>query len=304
MTFLWRSLQYVPAHVEKYVRSERIHAADAVILDLEDSVPAEQKIAARAGLGNAIAAIADFGADVLVRVNDAVEWAADDISAAVQPGVCALVIPKVRDAAHVAQIEAEVGAAEAGSGLKPGSVRLLILIETAAAYLQMAAIAAASPRIVAINLGAEDFALDVGMQPSEETLSGPRQQVVIAAAAAGVMPLGLMGAGSDFSDLDAYRRLAERSRRFGFRGSSCIHPAQIDVLNAAFSPTDDEVKWAGQVLSAADEARRAGRAAFSLGGRMIDLPIVARAQQIQDAKILIEKKKIHQGTNSSRRSAS
>jgi Citrate lyase beta subunit len=291
MTLLWRSLQYVPAHVEKYVRSTHIHDADGVILDLEDSVPNDQKAVARGQLNAATEVVSTFGADVLIRINDGMELAGLDIAAAVRPGVRALVIPKIRDAAHVEQIDALVSRAEADNGVPSGAIGLLLLIETAAAYLKMSAIADASPRTVALNLGAEDFALDVGMVPSEETLAGPRQQVVIAAAAAGVMPLGLMGAGADFGDLDAYRLLAERSRRFGFCGSSCIHPSQIPILNAAFSPKPEELAWAERVLAAAVQAQREGRDAFSLDGRMIDRPVAARARQIVDRNTLINNKK-------------
>ena len=119
----------------------------------------------------------------------------------------------------------------------------------------LAAIAKASPRIVAINLGNEDFALDLGMEPDDDTLRMPRQQLVIAAAAAGIMPLGLMGVATRFDDLEAYRALALRSRRFGYAGATCIHPSQIAVLNAAFAPTEDELAWARRVVDGAEIGR-------------------------------------------------
>ena len=279
MTPVWRSLQYVPAHVEKYVSSPHISAADAVILDLEDSVPADRKAIARAGLETAIRTVARAGADVLVRINDG-DLAAGDIAAAVQPGVAALVIPKVRDAARLKQLDQLVTDAEAATGLASGSVRFVVLIETADGFLDMLAIARATPRVIAINLGNEDFAFDLGMAASEETLLMPRQQLAIVAAAAGILPLGLMGPATRFDDPAAYRALALKSRRFGFVGSSCIHPSQIEILNEAFAPTAEEVAEARRLVQAAEEAEADGRGAFAIDGRMIDRPIVARAEAL------------------------
>lgn len=289
MTPVWRSLQYVPAHVEKYVSSPHIAAADAVILDLEDSVPADLKAFARAGLAKAIPTVARAGADVLVRINDG-DLATEDIAAAVQPGVAALVIPKVRDAARLKQLDQSVSAAEAVAGLASGSVRFVVLIETADGFLDMLAIARATPRVVAINLGNEDFAFDLGMEASEETLLMPRQQLAIVAAAAGVMPLGLMGPATRFDDPDAYRALALRSRRFGFVGSSCIHPSQIAILNEAFAPTAEAVGEARRLVEAAEEAGAEGRGAFAIDGRMIDRPIIARAEALLRRHQAIERR--------------
>lgn len=276
---MWRSLQYVPAHVEKYVSSPHIAAADAVILDLEDSVPADSKAPARAVLAKAIPTVAQSGVDVLVRINDG-DMAAEDIAAAVRPGVSALVIPKVRDAAGLKHLDRLVADAETAAGMASGSVRFVVLIETADGFLDMPAIARATGRTVAMSLGNEDFALDLGMEASDETLLMPRQQLVIVAAAAGLMPLGLVGSATRFDDPDAYRALALKSRRFGYVGSSCIHPSQIALLNEAFSPTAEQVVEARRLVQAAEAAGADGRGAFSIDGRMIDGPIVARARAL------------------------
>ena len=287
MTPVWRSLQYVPAHVEKYVSSPHIAAADAVILDLEDSVPADSKALARAALAGAILTVARGGADVLVRINDG-DMAAEDIAAAVRPGVSALVIPKVRDAAGLKHLDRLVADAETAAGMASGSVRFVVLIETADGFLDMPAIARATGRTVAMSLGNEDFALDLGMEASDETLLMPRQQLVIVAAAAGLMPLGLVGSATRFDDPDAYRALALKSRRFGYVGSSCIHPSQIALLNEAFSPTAEQVVEARRLVQAAEAAGADGRGAFSIDGRMIDGPIVARARALLQKHQAIE----------------
>jgi len=287
MTFLWRSLQYVPAHVEKYVSNPRLREADGVILDLEDSVPAAEKARARAALATAVDLAGAGGGDVLVRVNAGAEGDAD-LEAAVRSGVTALVLPKVEAAQEVRRLDARVAELERAAGLATGGIRFVVLIETADGFLRMAEIASACSRVVGINLGAEDFATDIGMACSEETLLGPRQHMAIVAAAAGIMPLGLMGPATRFDDLDGYRELAERSRRFGYVGSTCIHPSQIAILNAAFSPTEDEVAHARRVVGAAEEADREGRGAFAIDGRMIDGPVIARARALLARRQLIE----------------
>ena len=285
---VWRSLQYVPAHVEKFVASAHTRGADAIILDLEDSVPPEEKTRARGLVASAAERVGQAGADVLVRINQPADMAAADIEAAVGPAVVALYLPKVESPDEVRRIESAVEAAEARAGLAAGHTRLVILIESAAGFLDMAAIAKASPRVVALSMGAEDFCQDVGMEPSEETLLGPRQQLVIAAAAAGVMPLGLMGVATRFDQPEAYLEMARRSRRFGFAGSSCIHPSQIPLLNEAFSPTEKEVAYATRVLAEFDAAVAAGRGAVALDGKMIDAPIVARARALLDRHAAIQ----------------
>lgn len=281
MTFVWRSLQYVPAHVEKYVSNPRIREADGIILDLEDSVPASEKVRARQALDTAITLAGAGGGDILVRINDG-EAGLADLDAAVRPGVSALVVPKVASGQVVQDLDRQITMRERVAALDVGAIRLVVLIETAGGFLNMSAIASACPRIAAINLGAEDFATDIGMACSEETLLGPRQHMAIVAAAAGIMPLGLMGPATRFDDLETYRALAQRSRRFGYVGSTCIHPSQIGILNDAFSPTEEEVAYAARLVAEAGAAQTEGRGAFAIDGRMIDAPIVARAEALLD----------------------
>ncbi|WP_292021975.1 MULTISPECIES: CoA ester lyase [unclassified Brevundimonas] len=277
MTGPWRSLLYVPAHIDRFVANPRLGQADAVVLDLEDSVPVDQKSNARDRLSAAVATVAAAGPDVLVRINDG-DPGEEDIGVAVQSGVSALVVPKVRSARQLIHIADRVASAEANAELATGTTRLIVLIETADGFIAMTDILRATPRTMGVILGAEDFATDVGMAVDEATLRGPRQQVVIAAAAAGVMPFGLMGATTRFDDLDAYRTLAVDSKRFGYVGSTCIHPSQVAILNTAFAPSTDEVLWAERVCAAFADAGQEGRGAVSLDGRMIDAPVAARAQ--------------------------
>jgi citrate lyase subunit beta/citryl-CoA lyase len=277
---VWRSLQYVPAHVEKYVATAHTRGADAIILDLEDSVPLAEKADARRGLPAAARQVGQAGADVLVRINSPPSMAAEDIAAAVGPDVAALSIAKAESADQLRRLDEATSEAERRAGVAEGRTAFLILIESAQGFLAMTEIARASPRVVALSMGNEDFAADVGMEPGEDTLLLPKQQLVIAAAAAGVMALGLVGAAVRFDDPEGYLAVARRSRRFGFVGSSCIHPSQIPLLNQAFSPTPEELAHARRVVEGAKAAEGEGRGAYSLDGRMIDAPIVLRAERL------------------------
>ena len=161
-----------------------------------------------------------------------------------------------------------------------GTIKFEVLVETADAWFRMPEIAKADPRIVALTLGGEDFALSVGMLPTAEGLFMPKQQLCIAARAAGVLPLGFIGTVADYKDLDAFRQTVRRSRRLGFRGAAVIHPAQIPILNEEFAPAADEVASARKIVAAYDEATKAGRGSISVDGKMVDVPVVLRAQEV------------------------
>ena len=285
---VWRSLLYVPTHVEKFVASATRHGADAIILDLEDSVPFEQKAHARTLIQSAAEQVAQAGADVVVRINRPLSLAVRDIEAAVSPAITALSLPKIEGANHVRLLDEAVSELEAARGLPVGRIRFIVLIESALGFLAMPEIASASPRVVAMTLASEDFALDLGMESSDETMLLPKQQLIQACAMAQVMPLGTMGTIAKFDDPASYLALAMRSRRFGYAGSSCIHPRQVPLLNQAFTPTEEETTHAARVLELAEEAKRAGRGAFTLDGKMIDAPVIARARRLLARKAAIE----------------
>ena len=275
---VWRSMLFVPVTVPKFVSRAAEREADAIILDLEDSVPLAEKPRGRELVQEAAATVARKGADVVVRINRPWRMALRDIEAAVSPRVQALMLTKVDSAEHVRMVAEVVGELEAERGMAPGATALVALIETAAAFFRMAEIARAHPRLVAMTLGAEDFALSVGMLPEAEGLLYPKQQMIIAARAAGILPLGFIGTVADFRDLDAFRATIRRSRRLGFAGASCIHPAQVPILNEEYRPSGEEVAAAERVLAAYDGAVAAGIGAIELDGKMIDVPVVERAR--------------------------
>ena len=177
----WRSMLFVPVTRDKFVASAHARGADAIILDLEDSVAESEKARARTLVPEAAKAVSKSGADVLVRINRPWRQAFRDIEAVVGPGVAALMCPKVESPEHLGVIAELLDTLEAERGLKNGHTRLVALVETADAYFRMREIAKATPRLDALSLGAEDFATALGMEPIGETLQAPKQTMIAAA---------------------------------------------------------------------------------------------------------------------------
>jgi citrate lyase subunit beta / citryl-CoA lyase len=277
---VWRSLLFVPVIARKFVDGAASRGADAIILDLEDSVPPAEKPRARTLLQEAVEIVSRGGADVLVRINRPLRRAIPDIEAAVSPGVQALVLPKVESAHHLRLLAEAIDEIEAERGMTIGATKLLVMVETAEAFFEMPEIARAHPRIVAMTLGAEDFALSAGMLPEAEGLLFPKQQMIIAARSAGILPLGFLGTVADFHDLAAFRATIQRSRRLGFLGAACIHPSQVAILNEEYAPQPGDVAHAERVVAAYEKATAEGVGAITVDGKMIDVPVVERAQAL------------------------
>jgi citrate lyase subunit beta/citryl-CoA lyase len=286
----WRSMLFVPTTVRKFVDGAAGRGADAIILDLEDSIPVAEKERARGLLQEAAEIVGRGGADVTVRINRPWRMTLRDLEAAVSPRVTALLVPKVDSPEHIQMIAEVVGELEAERGMAPGHTRLVAMIETAAAFFRIAEIARSHPRVVALTLGSEDFALSAGMLPEAEGLLYPKQQIVFAARAAAIVPLGFVGTVADFRDLDVFRQVVRRSRRLGFLGASVIHPGQIAILNEEFRPTPDEVEHARRVVDAYDVAVKENRGAIVVDGKMVDVPIVERAKGLLAREAAIAKR--------------
>jgi citrate lyase subunit beta/citryl-CoA lyase len=277
---VWRSLMFVPVTVEKFVRTAADRGADAYILDLEDAVAPSQKDHARTLIADAIPQVARNGADVLVRVNRPWRMLVRDIEAAVIPGVAALVLTKVDSPEHVQAAAEIVEELENERGLPAGGIKFVVLVETAAGFFRMEQIARAHKRIVGLSLGAEDFAADVGMQSEPEGLFYPKQHMLFAARAAGVLPMGFVGSIADFRDQEAFRTIVRRSKRLGFMCASAIHPLQVSVLNEEFAPSPAEIERAERMIAAYDAAYAQGLGAVQFEGAMIDVPVVERAKTV------------------------
>jgi citrate lyase subunit beta/citryl-CoA lyase len=288
---LWRSLLFVPVNVPHYVEKAHQRGADGIILDLEDSVPLAEKATARTLVAAAARQVGRDGADVLVRVNQPLEHCVRDIEASVSPEIAALMLPKVDSASHVRLLAELVDRIEAAKGMPVGHTKFVILVETAEAFSRLGEIAAAHPRNVAISLGVEDFATSTNSVPESDVVLYPKQQTVIAACAAGILPMGTIGSVANFSDDEANAKVIRNSRRFGFRGSACIHPRVVPLLNQGFGAGADEVAAAERILAGFEQAKAQGRASIAVDGKMIDYPIVERAQRLLDRHRRAERKR-------------
>jgi len=277
---VWRSLMYVPVNVEKYVDKAHTRGADCIQLDLEDSVPASEKGTARKLVPAAAKRVRRGGGDVVVRINSPRELAEADLDSSIDENVDGIAVTKAQSADHVRRIDEFISKLEAQRGMRVGRTRLIAMIETPGAFFQMPAIAQSSARLAAMNIGGEDFALETGMEPTEEALLMPKQQMVFAARAAGIMPLGFIASVAGFGDWDAFGRMVRRSRQFGFMGAGCIHPGQVSIVNREYSPSADEVAYARRIVEENAQHEAAGRASWSLDGKMIDVPVVVRAQRL------------------------
>lgn len=276
----WRSLLFVPVTRTDFVAKAHTRGADAIQLDLEDAVAPGQKDAAREALPAAVDEIAGHGVDVVVRVNRPWRLLVRDLEAAALPGVKAIALPKVPDAGHIracAEIVAEV---EAERGLEPGGISFIAMVETAEGVLNVRDIARAHPRVVAMTLGAEDYATDLGIAPEPDLLAAPKQALIIAARAAGILPYGLLGTVAHYGDADAFAQTVANSRRLGFVGSSAIHPSQVPILNAGFSPPEEEVARAERLVAAYARAKSQGMGAIEFEGTMVDEPVAERARKL------------------------
>ncbi|MEO7222183.1 MAG: CoA ester lyase [Devosia sp.] len=254
-----RSMLYVPAHSERFLAKAHERSADAVILDLEDAVPEADKDSARNGLSAAAKSVSRNGAMVFVRINSG-ERRRADAEAATQAGARAIVLAK-----------AEVD--ELGDFALP----LIAMLENPGAVLD-AREYAKHPAVMGLLVGSEDLATELGATPTPEVLRMPKLLAHYAAKAEGKLSFGLLRSVADYADLPAIEAAGREARAHGFDGATCVHPTVVPVLNASFSPSEDEIAWAERVV----HASKSGAGAFAVDGRMVDAPVIARARRILD----------------------
>ena len=292
-----RSRLIMPANERKYVEKAHLRNADAVVLDLEDSVPVSEKVATRAVLRDSILLAGKSGSDVLVRVNNTSELLQGDVEASVWPGLDGIFFPKVETGQQVRDLDRLLTELERKRGIPAGHVKISIIAETLKGYLNMQETTSASDRIDSLSLGTEDFATNTGMELSEATYHAwliPRMQIVFVAHAYGKLPLNLLGSMAAFGDTAGFEKMAVLSYKHGFLGSSCIHPGNVEILNRCFSPTPEEIAYSQKLIDAFERSLAAGRASATLDGRMIDYPHYEKAKKIltRSAKIkALEQKK-------------
>jgi citrate lyase subunit beta/citryl-CoA lyase len=280
---LHRSWLFVPGHKERMVQKSGGLPVDAVMLDIEDGVPPDQKELARALIARVLEeeGTAD-GPTRFVRINAIGHPRMEaDLEAVLRPGLKGLVLPKVESEDAVWEVEGIVASRESERGLEEGSVRFLVAIESPKGLIRAPIIASCSPRVMGLIFGAEDFGRELGLPVMREKeareLIYARSSLAVAAAGSHIQAVD--GVWPDITDADGLRRDALQARRLGYNGKSLIHPSQIEAINSVFSPSLEEVQYCRQVIDAFDQAATRGDGAIAFGGQLIDLPIVERARR-------------------------
>ena len=205
---VWRSILYVPGNVPKFIDKAHERGADCVLVDLEDSVTLAEKPRAREMLPETMKKVARGGADVAVRINRPLRLAIPDIEAAVRPGLSALFVTKTEGVQHLKLLDEAVSELERERGMPAGSVGFGAMIEHPRAMAHIDDIAAHAPRLISMMLGGEDFALETGSIPSDESLELPKRLVAFAAQAHDVAMFGILGTVADYTDPVAYKKSA------------------------------------------------------------------------------------------------
>jgi citrate lyase subunit beta/citryl-CoA lyase len=286
-----RTLLFVPGNQERRLEKAHQIQADALILDLEDSVPPAEKGKAREMVAAAIDGLASTGKDIFVRINAlTTTHAVPDIKAVATGRLKGICLPKSEAKDDINRADALLAEAEEKSGLEAGSIGILSLIETPKGILNAYDIVGASPRIIGAILGAEDFALEMGVNRTKEgaEIYYPRAAIAVACHAAGVLAIDSVY--TDVRDIDGLIEEVRAVLQLGFRGKAVIHPDQVEPVNRVFAPSDEDVARAQQVVQAFEAAVAQGRASVALDGRMVDAPVAERARKLLNLAEAIAKK--------------
>jgi len=288
---LIRSFLFAPANVPRRVEKSLGLEADAVILDLEDSVPPQEKPASRARVVDA--ARQPRRGLLYVRVNaPSTPYCYEDLVETVGPGLDGVVVPKIESAADLHAIDWLMANLERARGLAEGALDLMPQIETAAGVQRVDRILQARSlrpyrtpwRVKRACFGAADYAHALGLSPTldEPELADVRARIVLASRAAG-LENPIDSPWFHFNQPQAFARALERSRRGGFQGRCCVHPDQIAPVNRAYAPTAAELAAAERIVAAFREAEARGVAAIEVDGQMVDYPVAQRAEALLDA---------------------
>jgi citrate lyase subunit beta/citryl-CoA lyase len=274
---------YIPGNTPSMMINAGLHSADGIILDLEDSVAPEKKDEARILVRNALRQISFNGAERMIRINQG-ERGLKDLDYVIPHNVNLILIPKCESASSVRDIENKILDIKKWFGLT-NPVYLIPIIETAFGVERSFEIARSSTNIVAIAIGLEDLAADMGVSRTAEGKESfyARTRIVNAAKAAGIQPIDSVF--SDVSDMEALFQNVLTSKALGFEGMGCIHPRQIPVIKQGFAPGTEEIEKSKKIVIAFEDARNKGLGVVALGSKMIDPPVVSRAQKIIDLAI-------------------
>ncbi len=285
MERLRRTMMFVPGNNPGMMADAYIYGPDSIMLDLEDSVTMAEKDTARLLVHNALKTI-DYGdTEMVVRINPLnTPYGKKDIEAVVKAGVDVIRMPKTETAEEVIEVEREIEKVEKEIGCL-GRTQIMAAIESALGVVNAYAIATASKRMMGIALGAEDYSANLKTQrtPEGSELLLARETIVVAARAAGIDALDTVY--SNLNDMETFRNEVEAIKKLGFDGKSIINPRQIEVVNEVFAPKEKDIQKSLTILAAIKEAEKKGSGVIAVNGKMVDRPVVLRAQRTIDLAI-------------------
>ncbi len=281
---LRRSRLYLPGNEPKYFINAGLHKPDGVILDLEDSVAPASKHDAKYLVRNALRSVDFYGCERMVRINQ-LPAGLEDLIFIVPNNIHVIIIPKVEHAEQIKQVEEVVSEIKKKRNIK-NDIFFMPIIESALGIINAYEIASASKDNCALAIGLEDYTADIGTQRTEEGRESlyARSIVVNAARTASIQSIDTVY--SDVTNMEGLRESVIEAKSLGFDGKGCIHPRQIEVVHKAFAPTEPEIEKAKKIVKAFNEAKKKGLGVVSIGSKMIDAPVVKRAQKTIELAIL------------------
>lgn len=280
MERLRRTMMFVPGANAAMLRDAPLFGADSVMFDLEDSVSLKEKDTSRALVHFALKTFDYSSVETVVRVNGLDSCGALDIEAVVLAGVNVIRLPKTETAQDIVDVEAVIECVERENGIEVGRTRMMAAIESAEGVLNAREIAKASKRLIGIALGAEDYVTNMKTRryPDGQELFFARSMILHAARAAGIAAIDTVY--SDVNNTEGFQNEVRMIKQLGFDGKSVINPRQIPLVNEIYTPTEKEIDHAKQVIWAIREAESKGSGVISLNGKMVDKPIVERAERV------------------------
>ena len=278
-------MMFVPGNNPGMMADAHIYGPDSIMLDLEDSVTMAEKDTARLLVYNALKSVNYGDTEMVVRINPLnTPYGKKDIEAVVKAGVHVIRMPKTETAEEVVEVEREIERVEKEIGCL-GRTKIMAAIESTLGVVNAYAIATASSRMMGIALGAEDYCANLKAQrtPGGDELRLARETIVVAARAAGIDALDTVY--SNLNDMETFRQEVEYIHRLGFDGKSIINPRQIEVVNEVFAHTEKAIEKARTIIAAIKEAEKKGSGVIAVNGKMVDRPVVIRAQRTIDLAI-------------------
>ncbi len=281
---LRRSRLYLPGNEPRFFVNAGLHSPDGIILDLEDSVAPTEKDAAQLLVRNALRSVDFYGAERMVRINQ-LPKGLDDLKYIIPHNVNVILVPKCESSEQIHQLEKEVEKLKKKFKITT-EIYFMPIVESALGVIKAYEIASASKNNCALAIGLEDYTADIGTQRTNEGRESifARQMLVNAAKAADIQAIDTVF--SDVADMEALRQSVIEAKSLGFEGKGCIHPRQIKVVHEAFAPTSEEIEKAKKIVLAFEEAEKNGLGVISLGSKMIDPPVVKRAQRTVNLALL------------------